>query len=71
MTYERARDARPPQRVGPSRRLRSSGPNPGASRRLCPGRYARALRVSSSRTTLDQMKPGENRWNCVASIPAS
>jgi hypothetical protein len=28
-------------------------------------------RILSSRTTLDEMKPGENRWNCVASIPAS
>ena len=46
-------------------------PNPGASRRLCPGRDARALRISSSRKTLDETKPGENRWNCVASIPAS
>ena len=40
---EKARDARPPQRAGSSRRSTLGGPNPGASRRLCPGRYARAL----------------------------
>jgi len=39
---EKARDARPPQRVG-SFRLALGAPDPGASRRLCPSRYARAL----------------------------
>ena len=46
-----------------------AGRIPALKRRLCPGRIARALRVSSSGLP-DEVKPGEMRWNCVASIPA-
>ena len=47
------------------------GPDPGATRRLCPGRIARALLGFIFEEVLEDLRPGEFRWNCDASIPAS
>ena len=47
------------------------GPDPGATRRLCPGRIARALPDFIFEEVLEDLKSGEFRWNCDASIPAS
>jgi hypothetical protein len=68
-TTSEARDAQPPQRVGPSRRFaRRSG-----SRRYAPP-LPRPDRPSSPglifEEVLEDLKLGEFRWNCDASIPA-
>src|SRR5580693_3322599 len=66
-TRSEARDAQPRQRVGSSRRF-ARRPDPGATRRLCPGRIARALLGFIFEKGLEDEKSGEFRWNCVASI---
>jgi len=68
---EKARDARPPQRAGSARRFAQAGRIPALRAAFAPAGTPALSRISSSRKTLDEMKPGENRWNCVASIPAS
>ena len=60
----------PSRRKGRVRSAASlGGPDPGATRRLCPGRIARALLGFIFEEVLEDLRPGEFRWNCDASTP--
>ena len=62
----------PSRRKGRVRSAASlGGPDPGATRRLCPGRIARALLGFIFEEVLEDLRPGEFRWNCDASTPNS